>query len=240
MKRVITSGCSFSFKEGVFLGGVTYDWPIWPELVCEHYGWELSLNLARGGQGNDRIIDDLYVELLINPDKYDVVLVGLSTWDRFYLPYFDLQFKFNDLTPGLLDEADLHTSKAKKVFKEYTTADMHHEKVIRHTLLKIIQLKTLCEQLGKKLIMAQVMPADELIPDDTCRHAMLKAVLDDPLFDMLDENDVIGYPFFYEFGGKAGGHHGYRLPEHCISELDEHPNAAGMKFIADWIIKELH
>jgi hypothetical protein len=148
---------------------------------------------------------------------------------------FQKNLKRSDDAPNDTDaRPDIHTYWIDQFIKNY--------------LRNITTLRTLCNKLGIKLIMAQAMEIESY-------QSQYKRLLDFQYFfkkfakelacSYEDSENFIGWPILSELGGNALQQYGKDLwkEENRISKKDWHPNTKGHRIIADEIYnkyKELY
>ena len=81
---ILCGGCSFTAND--------YDFPVWPELVGNHYGVSF-VNVAQSGQGNDFIFDRFIDYILIRKNKPKHILFAMTEFHRFYPQWGPDNFK---------------------------------------------------------------------------------------------------------------------------------------------------
>ena len=232
---VLIAGCSFSDREK-YKGknGETYDGiDIWPELVCNHFGWDLKKNLSEAGGSNELIIDRLTVELVSNGDDYDIVILGLTQWERTWIPGLNLYVnlanppEYRLWIPGENHKVKSGEDPEINYFREFDYKDIQFRNVIESNISKILQFKAICNSMDKKLIVVQIA--------EPLNSGYTERVISHKLFEELQF--IIGFPFLPRLYGCTG-------VETLIKNwkeltVDNHPNAEGHKVIAEWVIKNL-
>lgn len=217
-------GCSFTNQNYKFredekkiYGEDKIPWKTWDHLVANFYEWN-HLNIGQSGRGLDWMVDTVHS---YDTSRYDTLIVGGSTWDRFTTAYYN---------PATLRYSHI---VMKGDTEAILSAKPNVEYAIAHTLSNIISLIHHCIINDKKLIYAQILP-----PFNSYQYKLIdnlknceKYMLENSMFQIIDNYrshpniKILGWPF-YEM---LGGFHISSLMNRkfCISLSDRHPNEAG-------------
>ena len=246
--KLIVSGDSNT--ELNFRSGAHPDWDTsykkWPEHLAEHLGMELVC-LGKGGHGNQYIYHSLLDEIIKTPkEEIGLVVAGWSQAMR-----KDWQENDNWRNRRVDQDGDL-LSWVNKTLRHYMSFQFLCE---RYDLPYIhFQMGDLFEAYFDGL-----RPTENLIIGDRDKFIGEYPGLDDDdekIINRISEyhniiNNFVGYPGLSAQYGYIGGfnmvdkilgENGDIMTERglIVSEYDQHPNEAGHKAIADFLIKELY
>jgi len=242
-KRVLVSGCSFSDPH--FVSTIKrewrYDYPMWYDYVAEHYDWRITKNVSVSGTSNDRITSYAMTELLTNPNHYELVMIELTGWTRYYVPTLGLTHNpgiwptrhHRDGWEGTPDEISIFN-----VLANTRPESLQKSFVFNHNLDSIFQLVRLCQEMGKELVMFS------LYEPKATRGEVSYMLQRHPKFlpiTKVNERDetinILGWPFMPKLNGKSLESVDY---EEIAPEIGEcHPSRKGMITIGVTIIEWL-
>lgn len=217
-------------------------------------------NIAKSGMGNPIMISRVLHEIYTNKkNKPDRVIIALSCWSRFSLPtLFDYTVnpanvwyisRYNSDTefPNIQASYNkmLKAIEPHLLWPEMSLAEniaKYMEKNIKYfidsTALQLINLAIVCEHMGIKLHVFQML--DPMSGPTKVIKLFEDALIKSDLFLDLSSRkvDLIGYPWVEDAGGKTVN----RFLKSIESEpnklrvgiKDAHPNADGHKKIGEW------
>ena len=245
MKYLIVSGDSFSDKNFRSSDHPDLDtsWPKWPELLAEKLGMK-CINLAIGGKGNEFIYSTLQDQILSMPNKDEIGLV-IAAWSQCHRRDFQLGGY------SLIDDDQIHTISGSnwQDNKIDSCGDLMYW--VKRSLRYYSAFEILCERynipyahtqmihLYKDYLAGDFRNQEGHYPGDSKRdeELILNILLDHD--KMLDTSKFIDWPCVKPLGGLPINQEVFGELQQgnpwVISDLDDHPNAAGQVKIAEYI-----
>jgi hypothetical protein len=219
MKKLIVSGCSwcdYNFKS-VFHPELDCSWPKWPEMLAEKLEME-CVNLGKCGSGSEYIYNSL-LEIVTHTSDVGLVIAAWSKSER-----RDWQRPNNTWTHEIIDQRG------------------DNEYWIQRHLRYYYSFQVLCEYLQVPYKQVQMLsPTQYGDGTGVGRKKALVSFGTNPMIDLINENNFVGWPMFRELGGidiqNKVVHKKDRRYE--ISDEDAHPNAQGQKLIADFMYENI-
>lgn len=227
------------------------DYPAWPEVLNKLLGNKYDvINTSLSGAGNDYIYAESMHHIAKNFDNIGLVVLALSEPGRYTIGSARIRLH-SDLMNNVMDNSKpeyknkLETEKYTKYLDDMflfsdNIKDLSH--FIDKVLSSILLFQTFCEKNNiPYIIVGMLDQTDVFIRDLWSRNTNINSVwktksfsrelLDNPMFDMIDENKVIGWPFIKTLGGYPFFEK-LKIPEETVSEKDCHPNKFGHEKIA--------
>lgn len=251
MKLLVAGGCSFTEEKFKSYIHPEYDcnFPKWPELVANHLDLK-SVNLARGGYGNDYAQIKLAEFILENHKEIDTVCVAWTEAHRFHLYY---QWHFNPLVWLEGKEGDPYSDAYNFLSGPWTVGQDLAAKIMQiETSLQLLDkfydevfvIQELCKTLGLKFIFSSALsPFD--YPKIKSRvnwsfEELVKKTIQSEKFWRIDAATYIGWPTFNPLGGDALVDTIRHNQDLRISIDDIHPSKMGHEWIAKQYIERYH
>jgi hypothetical protein len=261
---IVVSGDSFTAKSSNLYRQIHQKYPVpvykcWPEILQEKLEIQVK-NLALSGKGNHYVLKSVVdyltklhteFDLIKKPNYVKFCIVGLSEWTR-------------------LDSIDFYNTQRKSLNDHMYDGNFYRiETTITNTLRGIYELQLLCEKLNITCVffqMLSVLPTKlyeskinkffEIESDieyskiRSFENKILKKIIENPYFSLIDKKYMIGWPFHkylngYNFFQK------YLTPEYQIGEWEKvsmgkvrkekdfHPNQDGHNVICEKVMEQL-
>lgn len=221
MKKLIVSGCSFCNKNfsSVFHPDLDCSWPKWPEILAERLGME-CINLGKSGAGSEFIYSTL-LEKVSYTNDIGLVIAAWSKSER-----RDWQEPDNTWLNSIYDEKGTNRYWIQRHLRYYYS------------------FQILCEYLQvpyKQFQMLKCGEGNSNLSWHADRKETMVAFGTNPIINLINENNFIGWPTFQEYGGFDVQTKFIRTKDKRfeISDEDPHPNAQGHKLIADFIYENI-
>ena len=156
--NVLLSGCSFSDYCGWGSVGDHADPRCWYNIVADKHQFDLT-NIGYGGQSNREIIHKAGLEVVLNPTKYQVVIIQLTSTQRHWFFRKNDRFDFCIVNGGNVSNAKtLEESNALLLIQlEFNNVDVEIEK----DLISLLMLQSYCQKHNIKLLLINGMNAGQ-------------------------------------------------------------------------------
>lgn len=227
------------------------DYPSWPEVLNNllHNEYDV-INTSHSGVGNDYIYAESMHHIADNIDNIGLVVLALSEPGRYTVGsartklHGDLvQNIMNNSKPEYADklETDKYTKYLDMVFNDSNTIeDISH--FIDKILSSILLFQTFCEKNKIPYIIVSMLDQTDLFMRDLWSRntnrltvwnvkSFSKELIKNPMFDLIDDEKVIGWPFVEILGGYPFIEK-LEIGKETVSERDHHPNKLGHEKIA--------
>ena len=240
---------------------VDCSFPKWPVLLGKQLGISEVVNVGKSGGSNSYMFQQCYDKIIAKKPK--LVCILLSGWDRRNL----FNYQFNTYVNICVHQ--MHTTNSfpedgqwlKEHYNNHIDAVnmtrflWHRHATVANVMIEslrdIFLFQSYCMQHNIDYIIMQGMnpiPVRdiEIISQysgaDGIRHTMdnyMKYLLDSPYTSKLNEQNLLGWPFFWQIGGYSAASKftdmGYS--ELQLHPLDFHPNAIGQQVISNMFRK---
>ena len=230
-KKLIAIGCSYT--EHYFTShqspNLDFDFPRWPQHLADMLDME-CINLGKAGSGNDQILAKT-VDATLNEKNIGLVVLMWSEWQRIGFQRNKNWNRWRHVNPRDTEGLNKFILENQNVFhatRNTMRTFIHAEKNLSDIPYMFLQ--------GTQAIFYNEYQS---------RREVSKEILTSPYFDYIESNisdRFIGWPLMSEIGGycihdildkKDPSRSKFR-----ISRTDTHPNAAGHKFIADFLYEQ--
>jgi len=229
MKYILTAGTSYS--DGKWQPhddlDVDFNFKKWPDLISEKLNLPVK-NISKTGASNIYLYDKLMSNILENPEKIDLVVVGWTYGLKtsLYGQYDINNIYCEDHDPNFLEELNSFSKK----LKEHIDKKELHIECIEQTLRLICYLDDFCQM---KQIPIIHFPLVNIFRTDIDQTKFFAGLLNSKYFNKIDNmNNIIGWPSDKKLGGYTFSS---KYPKFVLSEKDNHPNRIGQQFIAEEI-----
>ena len=230
-KKLIAIGCSFTshYLTSNQSPNLNFDFPRWPQHLADMLDME-CVNLGKSGAGNDYILAKT-VDATLKEKNIGLVVLMWSEWRRVGFQRFRDSNKWTHAIPN--DVEDWKKPVLEKQNKFHATRNtlrtfIHAEKILSDIPYMFIQ--------GTQAIFFR---------KHLTRRDVSTEILKSPYLDYIENNisdKFIGWPIMSEIGGYCMddilNKKGPTRLEYRISSYDAHPNAAGHKFIAEFLYEK--
>ena len=234
-KKLIAAGCSFTehYLSSTISPDIDYDFPRWPKHLSNMVDME-CVNVGRCGAGNDQMLART-LDATLKEKDIGLVVVMWSEWRRVGFNCLRDSNHWIHVTPH-----DLESWKIPVLEKQ----NSYH--VTRNTLRTFIHAEKILSDIPHMFIQGTTNLSWEedniWAPKRYSPRVAASEILKSPYFDYIENNigdKFIGWPIMHEIGGYSidnilDKEDPARL-KYRISEDDTHPNAAGHKFIAEFL-----
>jgi len=251
-KKLIAIGCSFT-EHYLTLGmspDIDHDFPRWPEHLSNMLDME-CVNLGRHGAGNDYILAKT-VDATLKEKNIGLVVLMWSEWRRVGFQRFRDSNKWTHAIPH--DVEDWKKPVLEKQNKFHATRNtlrtfIHAEKILSDIPYMFIQgtenLSWTDEELEAEVIVELEESSYGWSQNQYSRRISSNEILISPYLDYIENNisdKFIGWPIMSEIGGYCINDilnkEDPSQSKFRISKTDTHPNAAGHKFIAEFLYEQ--
>lgn len=227
MKKLIVSGCSWCDDNfiSVFHPELKCSWPKWPEILSKKLGME-CINLAKCGAGSEYIYNSL-LEAVAHTNDIGLVIASWSKPER-----RDWQRPNKIWTHESTDIRGTNVYWIERHIRYYYSFQLLCEYF--QVPYKQVQMLTLNPR-------SYTFNKDKKDRDDIRKNTLLTFGTN-PMIDLIDENNFIGWPLLEELGGSNIDNNvikKYKDKRFQISNEDSHPNAEGHKLIADYMYENI-
>lgn len=220
--KMIVSGCSWCDPtfHSFYHPELVCDWPKWPEILAGKLGME-CVNLGNSGSGSEYIYNSLLETVPITSD-IGLVIASWSKSER-----RDWQKPDKTWDSARIDE---------KGDNEYW---------IQRQLRYYYSFQILCEYLKVPYKQVQMLSPTEFTGANASGHiGRNKALVSfgtNPMIDLINENNFIGWPPFKELLGFNIQNKIIETKDRRfqISNEDAHPNKKGHELIADFMYENI-
>lgn len=262
-KKLIAIGCSFTEHNlsSNQSPNIDFDFPRWPEHLSNMLDMDY-VNLGKSGSGNDQILAKT-VDVVLNEKNIGLVVLMWSEWQRVNFQRYKDQSVWHHIRPyasstddhNLVDETWrkiwLSLSNTRHATRQTLRQFIHAEKLLRDLPYLFIQgtfnLPFYSTTKLKTIDCGEGTPYEKrnFSKVNNSRRMTTNEIIISPYFDYIEKNigdKFIGWPIMHEIGGYSidnilDKEDPERL-KYRISEDDSHPNAAGHKFIADFLCEQ--
>ena len=234
----------------------------WPEVIESKTG-EKVVNLGLNGSGN-RYSYDRFLNYIRTEEKPSTVYWLMTEFDRIDTLLHSNQFgifTFKTLTHGRNKEAYLERwvqcyretnpespkllEERKKLVEqdaEITSllADIYHPvDFIDHNLHMMFMVQSICDYYNIKLrIGLALLPIQSYFTPGINDKDLGWAILKSKYSDKLKKQNIIGWPFYKEFGGMTGNQINDWSKLYGIAPDDNHPSQEGSELLALFFLEE--
>ena len=265
-KKLIAIGCSFT-EHNLFSKQsphVDHDFTRWPEHLSNMLDME-CVNLGSSGSGNDQILAKT-LDVVLNEKNIGLIVLMWSEWQRIGFQRRKIWNKWRHVNPRDTEGLNKFILENQNVFhatRNTLRTFIHAEKLLKDLHYLFIQGTfniPLYSTTELETIDCSVGGPNEKLEFTTVndsRSKVAKEIIESPYINYIEKNignKFIGWPIMNEIGGycidhildeasphnkpgrwsrqrKGGG-------EFRISKTDPHPNAAGHKFIAEFLYEQ--
>ena len=236
-KKLIASGCSFT-EHNLFSPqspNIDFDFPRWPEHLSNMLDME-CVNVGRCGAGNDQILART-LDATLKEKDIGLVVIMWSEWRRMGFQGFADPQQWTHVTPSDIKDWEIFFMEKQNPLhatRNTLRTFIHAEKLLDDTPHMFIQ--------GTQTIWWNESSFET---NKNRRRIAANEILSSPYLDYIENNisdKFIGWPLMSEIGGYVINDivdqgDSTRL-KYRISEDDTHPNAAGHKFIAEFLYEQ--
>ena len=251
-KKLIAIGCSFTshYLTSNQSPNLNFDFPRWPQHLADMLDME-CVNLGKSGAGNDYILAKT-VDATLKEKNIGLVVLMWSEWRRVGFQRFRDSNKWTHAIPN--DVEDWKKPVLEKQNKFHATRNtlrtfIHAEKILSDIPYMFIQgtenLSWTDEELESEVIVELEESSYGWSQNQYSRRISSNEILISPYLDYIENNisdKFIGWPIMSEIGGYCMddilNKKGPTRLEYRISSYDAHPNAAGHKFIAEFLYEK--
>jgi len=239
MKYLIVSGDSFTDENFSSSGHPDMDcsWPKWPKLLAEKLGMKL-INLAHCGKGNEFIYSSLQDHIIMMPDKSEIGLV-IAAWSQCQRRDYQIKGCWWDDRVDSKGDILYWVNKSLRYYSALDILCNRYNIPYAQTQMIDFYENYLGGGIGGRYIGDGVLYTGDRYADES---AILKMILE---YDkVIDTSKFIGWPLTDRLGGKAlnrevFGEYDRDEKPWVISEIDNHPNAAGQVKLAEYLYDRL-
>jgi len=247
-KKLIAIGCSFTshYLTSNQSPNLNFDFPRWPQHLADMLDME-CVNLGKSGAGNDYILAKT-VDATLKEKNIGLVVLMWSEWRRVG---FQCHTDFNRWI-NITDHD--HVEDWLKDGRKYILEKQNEFHATRNTMRTFIHAEKNLSDIpymflqGTQTVFwnSSYLSTDDSWPrNQKGRREAANEILTSPYLDYIENNisdKFIGWPLMSEIGGyciddildkKDPSRSKFR-----ISRTDTHPNAAGHKFIADFLYEQ--
>ena len=237
-KKLIAIGCSFTehYLTSDQSPNLNFDFPRWPEHLSDMLDME-CVNLGKSGAGNDYILAKT-VDATLKEKNIGLVVLMWSEWQRVGFQCFPDWDRWFHITP----HKPYHMVDQEKFFKE--KQNTFH--ATRNTMRTFIHAEKILSDIPYMFLQGTenvFWRKSWHINHD--RRSYLSEILKSPYLDYIENNisdKFIGWPIMSEIGGYCINDilnkEDPSQSKFRISRIDSHPNAAGHKFIAEFLYEQ--
>ena len=251
-KKLIAVGCSFTEHYLVSSQSphIDHDFIRWPQYLAEMLDMGF-VNLGRSGAGNDQILAKT-LDAVIKEKDVGLVVLMWSEWQRIGFQRFKNWDIWHQVTPHMSDDYALKLFELQSPLHATRNAlrtFIHAEKLLRDIPYMLIQGSNVMSYYNTRTLKGiDCSPGTPHENDNFYKLNDSRTLTAREMFACHDyfnyiENNIgdkfIGWPIMREIGG------------YCVSDIleredplrttlrisqdDSHPNAAGHKFMADFL-----
>jgi len=251
---ILCLGCSWTDK-------YHKDVAPWPEVIESKTG-EKVVNLGLNGSGN-RYAYDQFLNYIRTEEKPTTVYWLMTEFDRvdtLLKTHRHGIFTFKTLTQGRDQERYLERwgenyleshspgeafEKSKKLVGRDAQlasllADIYHPTdFIDYNLHMMYVVQRVCDYYNIKLrIGLALLPLQPFLIPEANSQDLGWAILKSKYSDKLKKQNLIGWPFYKEFGGMTGNQIKSWGKTYGITDVDNHPGAKGSRLLASFFLAE--
>jgi len=243
-KKLIAIGCSFTshYLTSIQSPNLNFDFPRWPQHLADMLDME-CVNLGKRGAGNDYILAKV-LDVTLKEKNIGLIVIMWSEWRRMGFQRFSDLSRWDHISSRYVN-VDLKEFILEKQNPLHATRNtmrtfIHAEKNLSDIPYMFLQ--------GTQTVFwnSSYLSTDDSWPrNQKGRREAANEILTSPYLDYIENNisdKFIGWPLMSEIGGyciddildkKDPSRSKFR-----ISRTDTHPNAAGHKFIADFLYEQ--
>tara|TARA_B100001173_G_C15991073_1_gene549025 strand:+ start:532 stop:1281 length:750 start_codon:yes stop_codon:yes gene_type:complete len=232
-KKLIAIGCSFTERD-IHKPNREFYFPMWPQHLADMLDMD-CVNLGNSGAGNDYILAKT-VDATLKEKNIGLVVLMWSEWRRVS---FQCHKDFNRWT----NITDHGAAEEYIESKKYILEKQNNFHATRTTMRTFIHAEKILSDIPYMFIQGtrNVFYRKRWYMNHD-RSSYISEILKSPYLDYIENNisdKFIGWPAMIELGGycisdildkKDPSRSKFR-----ISKTDHHPNAAGHKFMADFL-----
>ena len=224
--------------------------PVWGDIIAKELNLKV-VNLGQSGTGTNFIFAEALDYIINNKDNIEKVIISWSGYSRvdFELPagrYPDHHPRpWLTVNPAMPQSINVHHNKILSAAKAYNTLsfEVGLNNFFRHAYV----LQNLLESYGIDYRMIQSITDGHAFPKFTFdkgseggMHQYAKKLINNPYFDLINDEKFIGWPGVSNLGGFAMTDLIWTEDnKNHISYLDKHPNENGHKIIAKAVLDDL-
>lgn len=226
-KKLIAIGCSYTehYLTSNKSPDIDHDFPRWPQHLADMLDME-CVNLGKSGAGNDKILAGT-LDVTLKEKNIGLVVIMWSEWQRMGFQCYPDWDRWTHITPHDVGG-----------WKKFILENQNVFHATRNTLRTFIHAEKLLKDLPYLFIQG-------ISSQQTYRRRSAKEIIISPYLNYIEKNigdKFVGWPIMSELGGycienildkKDPSRSKFR-----ISRIDNHPNAAGHKFIADFLYEQ--
>lgn len=238
-KKLIAIGCSFTshYLTSNQSPNLNFDFPRWPQHLADMLDME-CVNLGKSGAGNDYILAKT-VDATLKEKNIGLVVLMWSEWRRVG---FQCHTDFNRWT-NITDHGNV---KEYIGSKKYILEKQNNFHATRNTMRTFIHAEKILSDIPHMFIQGteNVFWRKSWYMNHD-RSSYSREILKSPYLDYIENNisdKFIGWPTMIELGGYCIADildkEDPSRSKFRISEDDTHPNAAGHKFIAEFLYEK--
>ena len=233
-KKLIAIGCSFTehYLNSDQSPNLNFDFPRWPQHLADMLDME-CVNLGKAGAGNDYILAKT-VDATLKEKNIGLVVLMWSEWQRMGFQCFPDWNRWTHITP----HKPYHMVDQEKFILE----KQNPPHATRNTLRRFIHAEKILSDIPYMFIQGTQAI---FFRKHLTRRDVSNEILKSPYLDYIENNisdKFIGWPIMSEIGGYCMddilNKKGPTRLEYRISSYDAHPNAAGHKFIAEFLYEK--
>jgi len=233
-KKLIAIGCSFTshYLTSNQSPNLNFDFPRWPQHLADMLDME-CVNLGKSGAGNDYILAKT-VDATLKEKNIGLVVLMWSEWQRMGFQCFPDWNRWTHITP----HKPYHMVDQEKFILE----KQNPPHATRNTLRRFIHAEKILSDIPYMFIQGTQAI---FFRKHLTRRDVSTEILKSPYLDYIENNisdKFIGWPIMSEIGGYCMddilNKKGPTRLEYRISSYDAHPNAAGHKFIAEFLYEK--
>ena len=228
-KKIIVSGCSFATHYARSKG--LDQFPIWPELLANHYGLQL-VNTSQMGASNRQIFSKA-IDAAIECDDIEMVVVMWSEWDRISFPYEGGYWR--SFSPETTYKTNTNNfpgcQEICKIMHDNSLSNL--QGIVNSTMRLVWSFQSIMETLGIKYVHIQG-PCPNIYEWHPA-HKFAQQMMKSPYCDLIN-NKFIGWPAVkYNAGWNVDDffrfHSEGPLEKYTLASDDPHPNEHGNQLI---------
>lgn len=227
------------------------DYPSWPEVLNRMLNNKYDIiNTSLSGVGNDYIYSESIKQICENINNTGLVVISLSDPGRYTIGSSRTKLH-GDLIKNVMQNSkqEYQNKLTECQYTKYLDSIFLHsnnKKDISHfidkVLSSILMFQTFCKNNNIPYIIVNMLDQTDLLARDIWARntnrplewnskSFSTELIKNPMFDMIDEDYIIGWPFVETLGGYPFFEK-LELGKETVSEKDRHPNKLGHEKIA--------
>ena len=230
------NGDSHSYYDPNWQPGVQNINNLWPAVVAKELG-ETYINESMGCGSNSRIFDCLE-NYLICGNRPSLVILGLTTFDRYHIPYGYMS-RINYGPGHALIET---TNNNNREIEKFLTSNYNELDAMYRYYKTIWEIFNLCEYFKIKVFMFQMwdqsIATRGLLDDDQTMIEYVNQFKDDNNTVWIPKDRYIeGFRFFKKCKSFWNYNENVYSLDESLFDITQHPNELGHKKIADYVLQ---